>query len=861
MRSNSVIRFFFASFVSVITLAGIGVSYASAAPQNHIQSRITQAVSNESVAPIPNSVHPRARLATDLGPTQADTKLTGMTLRFTPSATQQAALDQLLLDLQNPASPSFHQWLTPQQYGAQFGLSTSDLAKVTSWLTSQGFAVTGVAQGGTFVSFDGTVAQAQATFSTSIHNLTVNGEVHFANVTNASVPSALTDVVADITGLHNFRPTPRLHTILAKPAFTSSVSGSHYLAPGDLYTIYNVNPLLNNAINGTGVSIAVIGQVQIYAADVAAFRSASGLSSTNLPTSVAEGGGASTANNCDPSSSTNCSSPNLLDLAESSLDVEWSGAMAPAAVILYVNGPDVFNNSMTQAIDQNLAPIITASYGLCETGWGSTYINSMNQLFQQANAQGQTILAASGDAGATDCDSGPSAVYGLAVDFPASSPYVTAMGGTQLNEGNTTGTTQYWNANSSSSSANSGSALSYIPEAVWNDYSQGTFGAGGGGISAFFAKPAWQIETGATGMTTQVTPDTKRDVPDISLVGSNAHDPLLYCANNSCVVGFRATTNGNLTASGGTSFDSQIFGGMLALIEQKIGSRIGNANPTLYSLGNNAAYYSTASSSVFHDVTVGDNAMPCTQGKVNCPSGGTIGYSAGTGYDLATGWGTVDLNNLANAWNVVSTVVPGFSVTSSAPLVNGVHTISVAAGGSIPTVTITLTPLNGFSGTVAFTSIVSATTSYAAGITFSPTSVTVPSGSTASVSTTLTLSGIVASLHMPNVPGQSETRILAQHNTTRGPWYAAGSGVTLASLLLLILPRKRRLGGLFMVLLSVVLVAGASGCGNGQTTPSPSSSTSTNKYIGTYQVTVIATYTGAGLQVPVQSTVISFAIQ
>jgi subtilase family serine protease len=259
-----------------------------------------------------------------------------------------------------------------------------------------------------------------------------------------------------------------------------------------------------------------------------------------------------------------------------------------------------------------------------------------------------------------------SATEGLAVDFPGSSPYVTSMGGTVLNgdaaatgSGSTWSTTQYWQGTSGSDVV--GSALSYIPEAAWNDNSYGAFGGGGGGASSFFAKPAWQVETGAAGMTTSVPPDAARDVPDLALDGSDIHDAFLFCDDGFCTNGFR-NASGYLDTAGGTSLDSQIFGGMLALVEQKIGSRLGNINPTLYALGNNAQYYNTTTGiggSAFHDVTSGSNAMPCTAGTADCPNGGTIGYNAGTGYDLATGWGSVDLNNLATDWNLVTPLGPG----------------------------------------------------------------------------------------------------------------------------------------------------------------------------------------------------------
>ena len=232
MRRNFLLRLL-PAFSLVI---GIGVPAASAV----VQDRITTSVSSSNQVAIPDSVHPKVKLATDLGPAASDKKLQSMSLRFSMTPAQTAALDQLLIDQQNPSSPRYHQWLTPAQYGAQFGLSGADIAKVTAWLSSEGFTVTGVANGGTFVTFDGTVGQAQTAFATSIHTLSLNGETHFANVTDVSVPSALAGVVMGITGLHDFRLKPRIQKADAlRPQYTLAATGNHYMAPGDFYKIYN----------------------------------------------------------------------------------------------------------------------------------------------------------------------------------------------------------------------------------------------------------------------------------------------------------------------------------------------------------------------------------------------------------------------------------------------------------------------------------------------------------------------------------------------------------------------------------------------------------------------------------------------
>ena len=225
---------------------------------------------------------------------------------------------------------------------------------------------------------------------------------------------------------------------------------------------------------------------------------------------------------------------------------------------------------------------------------------------------------------------------GPAVDFPASSPYVTAVGGTEFNEGGGT----YFN---STNGANGGSAIAYIPEVVWNDTALvGEIQAGGGGASLFFTKPSWQTGNG-------VPQDFSRDVPDVALSASPAHDSYLFCQTSFCTGGTFAAGNGGLDTFGGTDATAPVFAGMMALVVQKTGGRVGVANGTIYALAN-----STFAANVFHDVTSGSNAIACATGSTGCPSGGTIGYMAAVGYDLASGWGSVDVANLVNDWGQVT---------------------------------------------------------------------------------------------------------------------------------------------------------------------------------------------------------------
>jgi subtilase family serine protease len=472
------------------------------------------------------------------------------------------------------------------------------------------------------------------------------------------VPAALADVVLGFTALDNYGPKPRnIARQVAQglqsgpvasqdsgpnPDFTSYITGNHFVTPADFAVIYDLNALYtaSTPIDGTGQSIAVMGQTDLYtdgtgpASDVTKFRSISNLP-VNPPVIKLVPGVT------DPGVVTG-------DIQEASLDVEWAGAVAQNATIIFVNGGSegVFTQAFPYAIDNTLAPVITVSYGNCEANWASSQWEEVNALAKQANSQGQTIVAAAGDSGAADCDGSTSpttvitsATHGLAVDFPGTSPYVTTMGGSEFMEG----AGNYWSPAPNGVDV-SPSALFYIPEMVWNDTST-TNGllAGGGGVSTLFSKPLWQTGTG-------VPNDGARDVPDFSLNASPVHDGYLTCNQGSCVSGYRLvssdpTTNNTLNVVGGTSVAVPTFGGIVALINQQMNTPTGqgNINPILYSMA-------ATSPAAFHDITTGNNMVPCTMGTPDCANGGQIGYSAGVGYDQASGLGSVDAHNLVTAW-------------------------------------------------------------------------------------------------------------------------------------------------------------------------------------------------------------------
>ncbi len=385
------------------------------------------------------------------------------------------------------------------------------------------------------------------------------------------------------------------------------------------------------------------------------------------------------------------------DLLETDTDLEWSGGVAPAASVVLVTSDNVFSSlqyAIQFPVNGITIPIISQSYGICESALTTSDWMAIEAFLAQSNTQGQTIFLAAGDTGAADCDnsSNPnspitSATQGLAVDYPGSSVYVTSVGGTEFMGDGTpaapqTGAGTYWSANGSNDVVTS--AKSYIPEMTWNDTTfsinnGGGFSAGGGGASALFKKPSWQ--TGVPG----IPADGFRDVPDVSLDASVYHDSYLVCSQtltqgspntyvSSCQSNsFRLSDPGQqddqtfAVTAGGTSFAAPEFAGLLSIIEQKVasGGGLGNINPTLYKLASNATTYASA----FHDITTGNNQVPCTTGSPNCPSGNNpvIGFKAATGYDQTTGIGTIDANNLATAFAALATATGTKTTLTATP--------------------------------------------------------------------------------------------------------------------------------------------------------------------------------------------------
>lgn len=692
---------------AAFALGPVILSSAGAEAQTQPAARIRGEISSSQMAVLQNSKHPLALARYDAGRVAGATKLEGMSIHFSRTAAQEAKLQALIAAQQNPASGQYHQWLTPEQFAAQFGVSDSDIAKVKAWLAQEGFTVDSVNRSKNAIRFSGTVEQAEQAFSTEIHNYNIPSptgvEKHFAPSTNLSIPAALSGVVQGVGNLDNFRPKARAirsRNPRLKPSFTSSETGDVFFSPGDIKTVYDVQPLYNGGYTGSGQAITVIGQSEIALSDIEAFQSASGLTVKDPELVLVPGSGT-------PAVSAG-------DEAESDIDLEWSGAIATGATITLVyvgNSPnyDAFD-SLEYAIDNQLGTIISSSYGICEAELGSAAQSALESAFEQATSQGQTIMSAAGDDGSTDCFTGESSPAlseqeELAVDYPASSPYVTGMGGTEISTASSTYLTPgdgYW-ATASSSDVIS-SALKYIPEMAWNEDvancgQTDCLSSGGGGTSTLFAKPSWQ--NGVTGLSSSIT---MREVPDIALNAATGLPGYLLCTSDtsfwntsqeaSCNSGFRDSATGDLTVGGGTSFAAPIFSGMLALINQAKGYTTGQGliNSTLYTLAANSTTYASA----FHDITSGNN--DCLAGSGFCS--GTAGFSAGTGYDQVTGLGTIDLGNLANVWpastaTTLLATTTTVSASNTAPAINAsdTFTITVASvdSSTVPTGTVTLT--------------------------------------------------------------------------------------------------------------------------------------------------------------------------
>ena len=712
--------------VLTVVLALVGLLPAQSAPV-----LVTQAVDNSVRTSLPGNVHPLARAEFDRGEAQAELSLTRMLLVLKRSLEQETALRGLIDDQQDKNSPNYHQWLTPEDFGARFGPSDYDVAAVTNWLKVSGFEVTSVSNGRTVIEFSGTAGLVKQAFGTTIHKYVDAGKEHWANASNPSIPSALVPVVKGVLSLNNFPRNPH-HTVLGPitpdhrgkvaplPLYTFINQGTTFygVGPGDFATIYDIP----GSMDGAGQHVAIVGESNINIQDIRDFRRIFGLPAR------------------DPHIILNGPDPGLqLDETEAVLDVSWSGAVAKNATIDFVVSASTettwgIDLSALYIVDNNVAPVMSESYGLCELFLGNTGNAFYNALWQQAAAQGITVVLSSGDGGSAGCDdfnNASVAEFGLAMSGFASTAYNVAVGGTDFDQTPQSAPT-YWN--SSNNPSTGASAKSYIRETPWNDSCAGVeFGlngcvpsnfdfldivAGSGGPSncAFqddsgaclggYSKPAWQTGTG-------VRLDGFRDTPDVSLFASNGFNGSFYILCEADILqGFPCSIGANdysFLAVGGTSASAPAFAGIMALVNQKTGGRQGNANYVLYKLAaqSGASCDSTAltqaqltsNTCIFYDTTKGNNSVPCSLDSPDCgpvPPGGGYGvlvdpidnttpaWTTTKGYDMATGLGSVNVANLVNKWSTAT-------FTQSVTTLNNLSPTNITHGQPV-NVSVTVAP-------------------------------------------------------------------------------------------------------------------------------------------------------------------------
>lgn len=703
---------------AVWVLLGCCLSVLGQAAQAEQASLIQGTALTTGTAELRNSVHPlmqKALQSQAVGPMDGNRVLSNVRVVLSRSSAAQAQLSQLIAAQSSPSSAQYHHWLTPKQFGDQFGANSGDIAQITQWLKSKGLSVTKVEPSRSEIEVSGKVSVVQAAFNTQIKSLTVSGKTRFANTSNIQLPRAFANAIVTVRGLNNIGAKSFAHPHTHKPQFVNS--GYFFFGPNDLAIQYNLNPLYSKGINGSGVTVAVAGQNTISPAIVKNYLSQFGITAKQDMSLIS-------APNFQPAQASEG------DAGEAYLDAEMVSSLAYGAKLLVVTG-GVVEDAVDLVVNNNLAGILSISYGEDEADNGTGNLADY-LIYQQAAAQGITVMVSTGDANssAADQDTNKAARHGLQVNGLASTPYNVAVGGTQPDFSNV----PQLHSNTSTLS----NLARYPGEIVWNDsclyYTQynttdtsalafcndAATDAGlkeasgsGGGISscvdtgasctAGYPVPAWQKNV------VGIQQWTGRAIPDVSMVASST----LTCDDTTpqCNIA-TGTVFTDYSADDGTSIASPVFASVLALVEQSQISptnpdgRMGLINPLLYKIA--AAQYGSSaatagaqlsacnadpamsnnisSNCVFNDITVGNNSSPCTiRGWAGGPPGATpsaqcvatgtlatglvmyngqLAYLATPGYDLATGLGSVNGANFSNALNALG-AVQNLTVTNS----------------------------------------------------------------------------------------------------------------------------------------------------------------------------------------------------
>lgn len=666
------------------------------------------------------TVHPLARAENDRGAVPDSFPANRMLVLLNPPAERQQALQQFLHDAHAKGSPSYHQWLTPEQFGARFGARDEDVQQVQGWLQSHGFTVNRLTKSARLLEFSGSAAQVREGLHAPIHQYEIQGKTYYSVASEVSVPRSIAPLLKGFAPLNNFPMSSGVHTAAkatyttakgsAKPQFTTSINGQPFYAisPEDFATQYNVAPVYQAGTDGTGQTIGIIGQTNIDLTVTAAYRKLFGLTGGSTQVVIdGEDPGSGSSLGTVTSVGGFVGIDEILDSAveEAYLGVELSGAVAPKATVNYyiASGTQLQNVlalAAMRAIEDNQASVLSVTNEQCEQLLGPSGNQLWASLWEQAAAQGQTVVVTSGGGGPASCGitaievNGQPTFLGKSVNGIASTPWNVAVGATDFYYSDyATGGASAANDWNASNDANFGSLKAPLPEQPWDselglnvpfnlllvprggiESILGFPGAAtGGGPSSCsqestvagqtgfpyvciggYAKPSWQTAPG-------VPNDDVRDLPDLSLLASDGSNLSAYafCMQvNDCAP--VSTGEPQVTLAGGTSAAAPAFAGIMALVNQKFG-RQGQANFVLYALANQQP-------SVFHDITVGTNDVQCDTSSPGCtvpnPSSSSEGsygvYGATTGYDLASGLGSVDVNQLIADWNKIS-----FSATTT----------------------------------------------------------------------------------------------------------------------------------------------------------------------------------------------------